>query len=248
MPTVVILATNDAALAHAWERQAPKGCSVLRMAGHSFPTGSAPGYSAVVVLDAVCENSLPPSLMRCPTIFVGEPHSLPFEQARMAARAKAYLSYDESLVRLVELLPLLEEIAEKQSLVEMLAEKTRRTEPVRLLQRALPADGAEFWDFLEGAVENLESRERLLAEFRRASRHLLRASHAVFFHREADGFRADRGTSFFGTDDPLVVFFENHPAVIDGTNWDSPADPVAELAVRNRIAIWGGAFARARAR
>src|SRR5205085_11804938 len=28
-------------------------------------------------------------------------------------------------------------------------------------------------------------------------------------------------------------------AVIDGTNWDSPADPVAELAVRNRLALWG---------
>jgi hypothetical protein len=40
-------------------------------------------------------------------------------------------------------------------------------------------------------------------------------------------------------DDPLVAFFENHPAVIDGTNWDSPADPVAELAVRNRLALWG---------
>lgn len=209
------------------------------MAGYSFPAGSAPGYSAVVILDAVCEDSLPPSLVRCPTVFVGEPHSLPFEQARMAARAKAYLSYDDSLVRLGEFLPLLEEIAEKQSLVEMLAEKTRRTEPVRLLQRVLPSEGSELWDFLEGAVENLDSRERLLAEFRRASRHLLRASHAVFFHREADGFRADRGTSFFGSDDPLVAFFENHPAVIDGTNWDSPADPVAELAVRNRIALWG---------
>jgi hypothetical protein len=37
----------------------------------------------------------------------------------------------------------------------------------------------------------------------------------------------------------LVSFFENHPAVIDGTNWDSPSDPVAELAVRNRLALWG---------
>jgi len=40
-------------------------------------------------------------------------------------------------------------------------------------------------------------------------------------------------------DDPLVSFFENHPALIDGLNWDGPSDPMAELAVRNRLALWG---------
>ncbi len=240
MPTLVILATTDSALADAWERQLQPGRVALRLGAHAFPAGTAPGFSAVVVLDAASETTLPPSLARCPTIFVGEPRSLPFEQARMSGRAKAFLSYEDSGSRLRELLPLIEEVAEKQSLVEMLAEKARRWEqPARTQQRPVPADAAEFWDFLEGAVENIDTRDRLVAEFRRASRHLLRASHAVFFQREADGFRADRGTSFFATDDPLVAFFEDHPAVIDGTNWDGPSDPVAELAVRNRLALWG---------
>ncbi len=239
MPTLVILATTDTALADAWERQLPPGRIALRLTAQSFPSGTAPGFAAVVVLDAVAESALPPSLARCPTIFVGEPRSLPFEQAKMSGRARAFLSYEESASRLRELLPLIEELAEKQSLVEMLVDKTRRPEPPRPSARPAPIDSAELWDFLEGAVENIDSRERLISEFRRASRHVLRASHAVFFHREADGFRADRGTSFFGADDPLVAFFETHPAVIDGTNWDSPADPVAELAVRNRLALWG---------
>lgn len=239
MPTLVILATADSALADAWERQLPPGRIALRLATHAFPGGTAPGFAAVVVLDAVAEATLPPTLARCPTIYVGEPRSLPFEQARMGGRAKVYLSYEESATRLRELLPLVEEVAEKQSLVEMLAEKSRRVEPARVVARSATADSAELWDFLEAAVENLDSRERLIAEFRRASRHLLRASHAVFFHREADGFRADRGTSFFPSEDALVAFFESHPAVIDGTNWDSPSDPVSELAVRNRLALWG---------
>ncbi len=217
----------------------PPGRIALRLGAQAFPGGTAPGFAAVVVLDATSENALPPSLARCPTIFVGEPRSLPFEQAKMAGRARVYLSYDESATRLRELLPLVEEVAEKQSLVEMLAEKNRRPEPARVAARTGAADTAELWDFLEGAIENLDTRDRLIAEFRRASRHLLRASHAVFFLREADGFRADRGTSFFSADDPLVNFFEAHPAVIDGTNWDSPSDPVAELAVRNRLALWG---------
>ena len=242
MPTLVFLATTDTALADTWERHLPPGRMALRLSSQSFPAGTAPGFAAVVVLDATAESALPPSLVRCPTIYVGEPRSLTFEQARMAGRARIYLSYEESTQRLRELLPILEELAEKQSLVEMLAEKNRRVETPRTAHASRPpiaTDHAELWDFLEGAVENIESRDRLVAEFRRASRHLLRASHAVFFLRETDGFRADRGTSFFASDDPLVAFFEHHPCVIDGMNWDGPSDPVAELAVRNRLALWG---------
>lgn len=239
MPTLVILATTDTALAEAWERQLPPGRVALRLSAHAFSAGTALGFAAVVILDAVAESSLPPTLARCPTIYVGEPRSLPFEQAKQNRRAKIYLSYEESVARLRELLPLVEEVAEKQSMLDLLIEKNRRTEPLRTPIRAPAPDTADVWDFLEGAVENLDTRDRLVAEFRRASRQLLRASHAVFFLREADGFRADRGTSFFAADDPLVAFFEHHPAVIDGTNWDSPADPVAELAVRNRLALWG---------
>jgi len=239
MPTLVILATSDAALAESWERQLPPGRVALRLSAHAFSAGTAPGFAAVVILDAVADQTLPPTLARCPTIFVGEPRSLPFEQAKLGGRAKIYLSYEESAVRLRELLPLVEEVAEKQSMLDLLIEKNRRAEPLRAPVRAPAPDTADVWDFLEGAVENLDTRDRLVAEFRRASRQLLRASHAVFFLREAEGFRADRGTSFFAADDPLVAFFEHHPAVIDGTNWDSPADPVAELAVRNRLALWG---------
>lgn len=240
MPTLVILATTDSALADAWEHQLPAGRAALRIAAQGFPSGTAASFGAVVVLDAAAESALPPAYARCPTIYVGEPRSLPFEQAKLAGRARLYLSYEESANRLRDLLPLIEELAEKQSMVELLTDKTRRAEVVRTPVRSNPgSDPAELWDFLEGAVENLDTRDRLIAEFRRASRYLLRASHAVFFLREADVFRADRGTSFFPAGDPLVGFLENHPAVIDGTNWNSPAEPVAELAVRNRLALWG---------
>ncbi len=239
MPTLVILATHDSALADAWERQLPPGRLALRLVSQPFSGGNSPGFAALVVLDAVAEARLPAALVRCPTIYVGEPRSLPFEQARLSGRARIFLSYEESATRLKELLPLIEEVAEKQSLLDMLKEKNRRLEPARTQQRLPVADGAELWDFLEAAMENIDTRERLVAEFRRASRHLLRASHAVFFLRETDGFRADRGAAFFPIEDPLVGFFENYPAIIDGTNWENPADPLAELEVRNRLALWG---------
>lgn len=240
MPSLIILATADDTLAAAWERQLPPGRSALRLVPETFAGGTQPGFAAVVVLDAAAEAALPPSLARCPTIYVGEPRSLPFEQARLAGRARAYLSYEDSVCRLREVLPLVDEVAEKQSMLDLVLERSRRAEPLRAASRPSPAaEAAELWDFVEAAVENLDSRDRLLAEFRRASRHLLRASHAVFFLREADGFRADRGTSRFDAEDPLVAFLERHPIVIDGAGWDLPADPVAELAVRNRLALWG---------
>jgi len=239
MPSLIILATADDTLAAAWERQLPPGRSALRLVPDSFSGGTQPGFAAVVVLDAAVEASLPGSLAGCPTIYVGEPRSQPFEQARLAGRARAYLAYEDSICRLREILPLVEELAEKQSMMDLLLEKSRRAEPAPAASRSSPVDAGDLWDFLEATVENLDSRDRIIAEFRRASRHLLRASHAVFFLREADGFQADRGTSRFAAGDPLVTFLERHPVVIDGTHWDTPADPVAELAVRNRLALWG---------
>jgi hypothetical protein len=215
------------------------GRIALRMQKEGLPMNSSLGLAAVVVLDAISEFQLPVAFARCPTIFVGEPRSLPFEQAKMSNRAKIYLSYEESATRLSELLPLLEEVAEKQCMIDILNDKGRRVESSRPVSRSGSSETTEVWDFLEGAVEHFDTRERLLGEFRRACRHVLHASHAVFFLRDPDGFRADRGTSFFLNDDPLVGFLERHPAVIDGSNWEGAADPVGELAVRNRLALWG---------
>ncbi len=239
MSTLVILATNDGVLAEGWARQMPAGVNTRRLGEGFFPRGPTLGFSAVVVLDAVCEEDLPPALAGCPAIFVGEPGSSTFAQAKLSNRAKTYLSYEESAIRLGEFVPLLVELAERQGLVEMLKEKLDSGEPAPSRARSRPAESSEFWGFLEGAMENLDAPEHLLMEFRRASRHLLCASHVFFFQREADGFRADRGDWSFKEDDPLVAFFEKHPALIDGINWEVPADPVAELAVRNRLALWG---------
>ena len=240
MPTLVVLATADTALAEAWQRQLPAGRSVIRVGIDPQGSGTSPGFSAVVILDSAAELGLPSGFSKCPTIYVGEPRTGPFEQARLSGRAKVYLSYDESTSRLGEFLPLVDEIAEKQSMLDLFIEKAaRKSDAAKASSKVLASDSSEWWDFLEGAVESMDSRERLLAEFRRASRPILRASHAVFFLREGDLFRADRGTSIFGADDPLVSFFEAYPAVVDGGHWDGPGDPIAEITVRNRLAMWG---------
>jgi hypothetical protein len=242
MPATHLLATDDPALLADWQAQLAPGRPVITLAEAALPGVLPPGVPLVVVLDSAVSNRLAPTFERCPTIFVGEPRSQPFEQARIGGRARVMLSYDDSRERLAEFLPLVEEVAERNAALELLMERSRRQEsggsraPFRTTGWA---DTLEIWDFLEGAVENLASRERLLGEFRRASRHLLRASHAVFFLRDGGAFRADRGESSCAVDDPLVVYLSQHPAVLDGIDWPGPADPVAELAVRHRLALWG---------
>lgn len=243
MPSVIVLLTTDSALADIWERQLPAGKTVLRLGAHALTGEASSALAAAVVLDAAAEAQLPRALERSPTLFVGEPGSQPFERARLDGRARVFLSYEESARRLREFLPLLEEIAEKQSMLNLLMEKAMRADSARASARPAPpfaaADSAELWDFLDGAIENVEHRERLITEFLRAARQLFRASRVLFFFREADAFRAERGEFLLPADDAIVGFFERHPVIVDGTNWEGAADPAQELAVRKRLALWG---------
>ena len=242
MPALILLATTDDALCAEWARQVAPNRPVVRIDGDSVAPNLAPGVAAVVVLDVGAESLLRPALARLATILVGEPRSMPFEQARLSERAKAYLSYEESARRLREVLPLVEEIAEKQSLLDLEMERERARASSLPVERSAEdsADPVELWDFFEAAIENLDSRDRLLAEFRRISRTLLRASHTVFFLREPSGYRADRGTSYFAIDDPIVAYFENHPSVVDGSTWEAGSDALGQLSVRKHLALWGG--------
>ncbi|MFM9092055.1 MAG: hypothetical protein ACKOUK_10005, partial [Verrucomicrobiota bacterium] len=183
MPSLIFLATQDPALAESWARHVPPGRGVLGLGGQGFPAAPTPGFAAVVVLDAAAAARLPAGLARCPTIFVGEPRSLPFEQARLAGRAKAYLGYEESAERLGDFLPVVDELAEQQALAESLAARVRREEPASA--RSAPATPAGWWEFIEGALEHLGRRDALLAEFRRGARRALQASRITIFVREA---------------------------------------------------------------
>jgi hypothetical protein len=198
------------------------------------------GLPVVVVLDAACEAMLPAGLEKCPTIFVGEPGSLPFEHARKSGRARHYLSYEESRDRLREFLPLVEEIAERTAAVEVLAEKARRNEGSRPPMKVSGAwcEASQVWDFLEAAAENIGACEPLLAEFRRAARQLLRASYVLFFLPEAGVLKSDRGSFVCPLDDPLLGYLAKTPAILDGVDWPGSPDPMAEMAVRHRLMLW----------
>lgn len=240
MSATHLLATDDTDLIRSWWGAVSAGRSVVTLKDSALPLPLPAGVPVVVVLDAAVSHLLPAGLEKCPTIFVGEPGSVPFEQAKLSGRAKIFLSYEQSRTRLTDYLPLVEEIAERSAAVEVLAEKARRTEGSRPPMKASSSwtEATQIWDFLEAAVESIGSREQLLSEFRRAARHVLHASYALFFAQDGAGFRSDRGDFLFPANDPLVAYLAKYPAILDGAEWPGSPDPMAEMAVRHHLMIW----------
>ena len=239
MSATLFLATDDPDLLRAWWAAVPAGRSVVTLTDPTLPSPLPPGVPVVVVLDAAVSSRLPPGLEKCPAIFVGEPGSMPYEQARLTGRARILLSYEDSRTRLIEFMPLVEEIAERMAAVEVLAEKARRSEGSRPPMRPSGwADATGVWDFLEAAVEHIGSHERLLDEFRRAARHFLHASYVLFFLPDTAGFKSDRGDYSCPANDPLVEYLAKYPAVLDGAEWPGSPDPMSEMAVRHRLMVW----------
>ncbi len=240
MSASFLLATEDSDLFKKWAAQVPDGGSVLTLEEVSAYPSLPPGLPVVVVADTLVMEKIPSVVGRCPLVAVGRPHSAQFEHIKLSGRAVRGMDHAESEERLGDFLPLLAEIAERRAALDLVTEKNQRvgnsTPPMPVPS---PHASMDMWDFLEGAVENMGSRERLLAEFRRASRHVLNASHIVFFLRDEGEFRADRGSSHCSSDDPLILYLSTRPVVLDGAEWPGPEDPLAEMAARNRMALWG---------
>jgi hypothetical protein len=158
----------------------------------------------------------------------------------MGGRAKAYLSYEESLVRLQDFFPLVEEVAEKQAMLAVVQKSQSCREAAQVRDHPLPAlEFEELWSFFESLVECICDREQVISEFRRASRYLLRASHAVFILRCPDGFRADRGEFHIPFEDPLIAYLQDRPVIIDSATWTVVADPMTEVGVRRALSAIG---------
>jgi signal transduction histidine kinase len=176
-------------------------------------------------------------------ILVGQPHSLPFEQARQNRSARLYLSYEESRERLAECVNLLEEIADKNSQLQSALERSRRSEPpfpnARESSGSAPAESIESWDFLESALAHLDDRTRLLDEFRRAARYILKSGRVLYFFRQLDSFVSDDESFRCESSHPLVLWLEEHPAALDASQWAHIEDPALDAPIRQQMLSWG---------
>ncbi len=240
MPATLILTSPDPGLESAWKHQLlPREPAVYSRPGELQRELLRPG-SRVWITDINDSRTKLACGISTLTILVGQPHSLPFEEARQNRTARLFLSYEDSRSRLGEAVSLLEEIADKNAQLQSTLERTRRSEPP--FPRDLPISAAEptdSWDFLESALEHLGDRKRLLDEFRRAGRYILKSGKVLFFFREQDAFVSDDEVHRCTSGHPLALWLEEHPAVLDFAQWAGTNDPALDAPIQQQLQSWG---------
>ena len=241
MPATLILTTLDPALETAWKKQLhPREPAAYARPADLQRELLRPG-ARVWITDINDPRTKLASGAGTLVILVGQPHSLPFEQARQHRTARLFLGFDESRTRLAEAVGLLEEIADKNAQLQFALERTRRSEPPFPREPA-PAgggDAGESWDFLESALAHLGDRPRLLDEFRRAGRYILKSGKVLFFFRQFDAFVSDDEAHRCDAGHPLSLWLEEHPAVLDFTQWPGAEDPALDAPIRQQLQSWG---------
>ncbi|MBI2515674.1 MAG: hypothetical protein HYV95_02050 [Opitutae bacterium] len=240
MPAILILTTNDAQLAAAWSGQLPYP-DFAAPNPESLRRELAQGGARVWVRDLADPRSKLVAHADTVIIAVGQPQSLPFEQAKLTGNARFFLSYNDSLTQLKETIRTAAEIAEKNAIINTLqARGGRAASTVAPVRENTPLPyPVDDLNFIEAAIEHLEDRGRVLEEFRRAAQTLLRSSRANLFLRGPDGFLADRNGWTSPTDSPLSQRMEDYPSVIDLDDWAGTADAATESYIRQQMQSWG---------
>lgn len=244
MPATLILTTPDPGLEAAWKRLLhPREPAVFTRPNDLQRELLRPG-ARVWISDVNDPRARLTASAGTMIIIVGEPHSHPFENARQNRAGRLYLSYEESRVRLGECVNLLDEIAEKNSQLQSALERTRRSEAPFPRETATPfaaaaPESAESWDFLESALAHLDDQSRLLDEFRRAARYILKSGRVHYFFRQGDSFVSNEGDYRCDSSHPLVLWLEEHPAALDLNQWSGIDDPTLDAPIRQQLIGWG---------
>ncbi len=240
MPATIILTTSDAGLEAAWKKILyPREPAAFARPADLQRELLRPG-ARVWISDVNDPRARLSTGHGTLVILVGEPHSHPFEQARQNRSARLFLSYAESRERLGECVNLLEEIADKNSQLQSALERSRRSEsPFPRETAPAAAEPVESWDFLESALAHLDDQPRLLDEFRRAARYILKSGKVLYFFRQLDAFVSDDECHRCDAGHPLVLWLEEHPAAVDLSQWTGIDDPALDAPIRQQLLTWG---------
>jgi signal transduction histidine kinase len=240
MPATLILTSPDPGLESAWKNQLlPREPAIFARPGDLQRELLRPGARVWIadINDARTKFACGVSTL---TILVGQPHSLPFEESKQNRTARVFLSYEDSRTRLGEAVGLLEEIADKNAQLQTTLERSRRSEPPFSRDVPIhPTEPAESWDFLESALAHLDDRCRLLDEFRRAGRYILKSGKVLFFFRQRDAFVSDDEVHRCPAAHPLVLWLEEHPAILDFAQWAGTDDPSVDAPIQQQLQGWG---------
>jgi hypothetical protein len=238
MSAILILTTSDAKLAATWGPQLPHP-EFVAPTPEALRRELGQGGARVWVKDLADPRSRISAHPDTVIIAVGQPQSLPFEQARLTGAARFFLSYEESRTLLKDTLRTAAELAEKNAIINTLQARHGRQASLPAREGMHPPTPVDDLNFIEAAIEHLEDRTRVLEEFRRAAQNLLRSSRVNLFLRGPENFSSDRYGWTSLVDSPLTQRMEDYPSVIDLDDWAGTIDPATESYIRQQMQCWG---------
>jgi hypothetical protein len=237
MSATFVLTTQDSELAACWARQLP--VSPLTLSGGDSLLRELQRPGARVWIRDICDgNALHAAHPDTVVILVGEPQSVPFEEAKRSRAAAYCLSYEESRTDLRRIAPLAAELAQSRAVLSVLQERPKRVDQPT-------SDTSEPWrrnmddmEFLAAAIDHLDDKARIIDEFRRGVRARIRSSKVVVFLREEKRYLAENEGWECSVGHDLVRWLQEHAAIVDAAALDLVESPAIEASIRQKIGEW----------
>lgn len=237
MSVSYLLTTRDAALAAAWVRQLPEP-PVVPTDEEALIRDLQRAGPRVWIKDLADSRARYVPHRETLVVAVGEPKSIPYEDARGDPGNAMCLSYEESTTNLRSLVRVVAELAESRAVAALVSARLSRPSSSA---SPFPDSGSRNFaelEFIEAAVDRLEDQAFVLDVFRRGFRARLRASRVTFFLREEKRFVAQPEEWECPRSDPFVFWLQEHAAIVDSQALGALDNPAAEVLVRRRMAEW----------
>lgn len=171
-------------------------------------------------------------------ILVGEPRSLPFEEAKVSRSNTYCLSYEESRTQLGRVASVAAELAQNRAVLSVLQDRTKRVDQATSDPFDTVRRGGDDLEFLAAAIDHLDDRSRIIDEFRRGVRSRIRSSRVAVFLREGKRYLAETEGWECSPGHDLVRWLQEHAAIVDSATLDSVENPATEAAIRQKLGEW----------
>jgi len=171
-------------------------------------------------------------------IVVGEPRSVPFEEAKQDRTNTYCVSYEESRTQLRRLAPLAAELAQSRAVLSVLQGRSRRADGAAAETAEAGRRTLDEFEFMAGAIDHLEDRARVIEEFRRGARARIRSSKVVVFLRDEKRYVADQQGWECAASHELVRWLQEHAAIVESATLDSVENPMTEASIRQKLGEW----------
>ena len=237
MSATFILTTKDAELSAEWTKQVPIPPLTFTDAEALLRELQRPGARVWVrdVADGHGSFAAHPDTV---TILVGEPRSVPFEDAKQGRTTNYYLSYEESRAQLGRVALMAAELAQSRAILSVLNDRPKKVDQPSAWPDAPNRRSLDDLEFLAAAIDHLDDKNRVIDEFCRGARSQIRSSKVVVFLRDERRYVSSSDGWECSASHDLVRWLQEHAAIVDSSTLDGVENAAIEAAIRQKLAEW----------